>query len=135
MKKVVCNVLHKTSLVVKFREGYDKTTINLGLFPEKKSALISVGILENILHETRGIKGIAYIGCWHIDEVLVPESRMQNELMQRNLVNDVDDFVQKNSYVVEYANKYGQNKLEEIIGYEKERIIQTYVEDDDTLNV
>jgi len=134
MKKVVCNVLYDTKLPVVVREIATNHELNLGIFDDKKVALISSEILTRIFDQVgKDEYGVMFVSDCRINELLVPESKMNNPLISERLIGSVDEFVKRNNYVVDYTSKKGQRELQEIIGYAKERIAQTCAEDEEVL--
>ena len=132
MEKVVCNVLYETILPVHNRKFGAKNELNVGIFKDKKSALVSAEILHIIFQEADiNEYGISFVYEKIINEKFVPESRMSNRLIKDNLMSSVDDFVKKNCFVVDFVNKKGQQELQELIDVAEGRISIWYAKDTD----
>ena len=133
MKKIVCNVLYDTILFVE-RRNIGKYEMCLGLFEDKKDALISSNILMKVFEKDGKRYGIECVYSSKINEKLVPEVKMNNPMLQKELRSSVNDFVKNNCYIVDYIDKRGQKELQEIVEYVKENVRQTYIEDEANLN-
>ncbi len=132
MKKVVCNVLYETTLPVYDKKFGVKNELNVGIFGDKKSALVSAEILRIIFQEADiNEYGISFVYEKIINEKFVPESRMNNPLIKDSLVSGVDDFVKRNYFVVDFVNKKGQQELQELIDVAEGRISLCYAKDKD----
>jgi len=110
MKKIQCNVLYDAKLIAT-NSKIGSFKIDLGLFDDRRVALISMEILKQVSDENNN--QFSYES--KIEEFYVPDSKMSNPVIEKRLVKSINDFVSKNVYTEDFAIKNGQDKLYEII--------------------
>lgn len=121
MKKVICNVLYKATLPILHKE-IGKINYNLGLFDDKKLAQTACVIEQDVFSNTGNIY---YVGSPNIEEVFVPEDRMQQSQVQYNLVTSINGFTQKDSFIARYKSEKGSESLNSIVDNAIARVGQT----------
>jgi len=133
MKKVLCYVFYRPFITIKYKKEKETVDYKLGLFADEKVARTAVEVSRNIMDKMRNIEGIDYIGFDNLAEILVPEDRSKSPYFNENLIKSIEEFCVKDAIVYDYVKKNGQNALQEVIAYEKERVAQIFFNDEDMI--
>lgn len=112
MKKVVCNVLYKVTLPVRYKE-HGLVLHNVGVFADENLAKVALRTQESVLNETKLRLGILYISDGGIEEIFVPETRMATA-QQPKVIESIEEFAQR-VQLKNYASIRGQSALEKHI--------------------
>lgn len=117
MKKVLCNVLYNPNVPVYFKQmGTSPHIFDLGLYEDKKSAIIAANLFVRVMHRIGGEVGVLGIENYDIKTTYVPEQSKQSYF------SSVEEFIPNNTYLVFFAENKGLDKLNQILTETREDV-------------